>query len=148
MKLSLATVIIIVIGGVAYAAAESWRPVMPEVVIDVRTADAGERTPALLLNYSEHGVKPFGNGPYGSNFRYSQCETIGSLCVSRAARNEFVEISRRRQSLEIRLFNGNGNRVIGGVYWTGSGHPKQVRAICDLRVRDVRKACSVAEVTS
>jgi hypothetical protein len=59
MKLSIAAAAVILLGGAAYAAAESWRPVMPEFVIDVRTADSGEKAPALLLSYSEHGRNPF-----------------------------------------------------------------------------------------
>jgi hypothetical protein len=148
MKLSIAAAAVILLGGAAYAAAESWRPVMPEFVIDVRTADSGEKAPALLLSYSEHGRNPFSDGPYGSNYRYSQCETTGSLCVSRAARHEFGDVGRQPQSLQIRLFNGKGNPIVGGVSWTGSWHPKQVRIICDLRVPDARKSCAIAEVTS
>lgn len=148
MKLGIALMAVMLIGGTAYAAAESWRPVMPEVVVDVRTADSGNRAPALMLVYGEHGSDPFRDGPSGADQRHSQCETIGSLCVSRAARKEFGAINRRSQSLQVRLFNGNENPVVGGLRWTGSWHPKRVRVTCDLRILDARKSCALSEVTT
>lgn len=137
---------VVLIAGSAYAAVRSWRPVMPEFIVDVRTADGADAAPSLLLIYGENGSDPFLGGNLGPDRRISDCLTSGSLCVSRAARNEFGAIAERPQSLQIRLYTGKGNPIVGGVLWTGPWHPKQVRLICDLRVTDVRKSCAVSEV--
>lgn len=52
------------------------------------------------------------------------------------------------QSLQIRLFNGAGNPIVGAVTWSGSWHPSQVRLTCDLRITDVRSACAVSSYTA
>ena len=139
-------VTIMLIGGSAYAAVQSWRPVMPEFVVDIRTADGADKTPSLMLIYGENGSDPFLGGNLGADRRISGCRTIGALCVSRAARKEFGAVNERSQSLQVRLFTGKGNPIVGGVSWTGSWHPRQVRVTCDLRVTDVRRSCAVSEV--
>lgn len=99
-----------------------------------------------MLIYGENGSDPFRGGNLRADQRISACRTIGSLCVSQAARKEFGEIHERLQSLQVRLFTGKGNPIVGGVSWTGSLHPKQVRVACDLRVVDIRASCVVSEV--
>lgn len=141
-------VVVMLIGGSAYAAVQSWRPVMPEFVVDVRTADGADKTPSLMLIYGEHGSDPFHAGNLGADRRISGCRTVGSLCVSRAARNEFGAVIERPQSLQVRLSTKGGNPIVGGVSWSGSWHPRQVRVTCDLRVTDVRKSCAVLEITA
>jgi hypothetical protein len=136
----------LLIGGTAYATAHTRRPVMPEFVVDVRTSDTDNLSPPLMLIYSEEGSDPFLGGPLGPGRRIANCNTVGSLCVTRAARKEFGTIQNRPQSLQVRLANGNGNPIVGGVPWTGSWHPRQVRVICDLRVSDARQSCAVIEV--
>lgn len=136
----------LLIGGTAYATVQTWRPVMPEFVVDVRTADNGNLSPSLMLIYSEQGSDPFLGGPLGPGRRISSCDAVGSLCVSRAARKEFGAIQERPQSLQIRFFDGSGNPIVGGVRWTGSWHPRQVRVTCDLRISDARHSCAVLEV--
>ncbi|HMG48331.1 MAG TPA: hypothetical protein VK614_12820 [Allosphingosinicella sp.] len=148
IKLGIPVMAVMLIGGTAYAAIQSWRHVMPEFVVDVRTADNGNKTPALMLIYGENGSDPFREGPLGGDRRISQCQTIGSLCVSRAARKEFGTTYDRPQSLQVRLVTGKGNPVVGGLRWTGSWRPRQVRVTCDLRVPDVRRSCAVSEVIS
>ena len=139
-------VVVMLVGSSAYAAVQSWRPVMPEFVVDVRRADGGDEAPSLMLIYGENGSDPFREDNLGAGRRISGCQTIGSLCVTHAARKEFGAIYERPQSLQIRLFTGNGNPIVGGVSWTGSWHPKQVRVTCDLRITEVRKSCAVSAV--
>ncbi|MCA1198019.1 hypothetical protein K9B35_08575 [Sphingomonas sp. R647] len=138
----------LLMGGTALAAARSWRPVMPDVVVDVRTADNDQNAPSLMIIYGENGSDPFLEGVLGAERRISACKTVGSLCVSKAARNELGSTRARRQSLQIRLANGKGNPVVGGVEWVGAAHPQQVRVICDLRIKDARKSCSLSDVTA
>ena len=59
IKLGATAFALLLIGGTAYAAVESWRPGMPSVRVDVRTADGGKMAPALMLIYSEVGRDPF-----------------------------------------------------------------------------------------
>jgi len=147
IKFGIPVMVATLIGGTAYAAVLHWRHVMPEVVVDVRTGHSGNMAPALMIIYGERGSDPFRNGPLKNDQRISQCQTVGSRCVTRAAREELGAINERPQSLQIRRFNGDGNPIIGGLYWTSSWHPKQVHVTCDLRVTDVRSACAVSAVT-
>ena len=141
-------VMALLVGGSAYAAVQSWRPVVPAFVVDVRTAGGGDKTPSLMLIYGENGSDPFRGGNLGADRRISGCQTVGSLCVSRAARKEFSAIHEGPQSLQIRLFTGKGNPIVGGVSWTGLWHPKRVRVTCDLRIADVRRSCAVSDILS
>ena len=138
----------VIIGGSTYTVMNCWRHVMPEVVVNVRAAPGGNDNPALLIIYGEQGSDPFRGGYMRADQRISQCKTIASRCVSTAARKELGVITERRQSLQIRLFNGDGNPIVGGVYWTSSWHPRQVRVTCDLGGTDVRNACAVTGVTT
>lgn len=139
-------ILALLIGGTAVAAARSWRPVMPEVVVDVRTADNDRNAPALMIIYGENGSDPFLEGVLGPERRISGCKTVGSLCVSKAARNELGPTRDRRQSLQIRLMNGEGNPIVGGLEWVGVSHPQRVRVTCDLRIKDARKSCALSDV--
>ena len=147
IKLGMSAIAALVIGGSAYAASHSWRHVMPEFVIDVRGSDIGNKAPALMLIYGEEGSDPFREGFLGADQRISECKTVDSLCVSRAARREFSTKYDGPQSLQVRLFNGKGNPTVGGLRWTGSWHPRQVRITCDLAVTDVQRSCAVSEIT-
>ncbi len=146
MKVGIPGIVAMLVGGTAYAAVHHWRHVMPEVVVDVRSAYNGKKAPSLMIIYGEDGSDPFRNGPLNKDQRISQCQTVGSLCVSKVARKELSGIGERSQSLQIRLFNGNGNPIIGGLHWTSSLHPKQVRVTCDLHITEVRNACAVSGV--
>lgn len=141
MKLGTLAFASLLIGGTGYAATQSWRPGMPAFFVDVRTADGVKMAPALILIYSEVGRDPFFVGTLGSGKRIAFCRTVGSLCVSSPTRGEFAVQRDRPQSLQVRLFNGNGNPIVGGVRWSGPSHPREVRMTCDLRVPDVKKTC-------
>ncbi|WP_125996076.1 hypothetical protein [Sphingomonas sp. S-NIH.Pt15_0812] len=147
IKIAVALTATVLVGGTGYTAVTSWRHSMPEFVIDVRTADAGDKTPNLLLIYGEKGSDPFHEGGGRSDIRVADCKTRGSLCVSRVSRMEYLPGVESSQSLQVRLFTGNGNPIIGGVRWFGSWHPDRVRVTCDLRLADARKACAVSKVT-
>ena len=136
------------IGGAGYAAATGWRHSVPEFIIDVRTADAAPKTQTLLLMYGEEGSDPFATGAGRADIRITDCETRGALCISPPFRKEYLPGPEKPQSLQIRLFNGNGNPIIGGVRWVGSWHPDRVRVTCDLRLADVRRSCAVSEIAS
>ncbi|MBB3694851.1 hypothetical protein [Sphingomonas sp. BK580] len=123
------------------------RPVMPEVVVDVRTPQGGRNSPLMLI-YGEAGSDPLRSGTLAPDQRIAQCQTVGSRCVSPAARREFAMPRQGPQSLQIRLFNGAGNPIVGAVTWSGSWHPSQVRLTCDLRITDVRSACAVSSYTA
>ena len=139
---------VLLISGTGYAAATNWRHSVPKFMIDVRTADTAPKTPTLLLVYGEKGSDPFHEGSGRGDIRITQCETRGSLCVSPAFRKEYLPGEEQPQSLQIRLFTGNGNPIVGGVRWVGSWHPDRVRVMCDLRLSDVRRSCAVSKVAS
>jgi hypothetical protein len=140
---------IMIVGGSAYAAAQAHlRADMPEFVIDVRAADSSDSSPGLMLISGEDGSDPFLSGKMKPGQRISDCRTVGSRCVSQAARKGFWSTETVRQSLQIRLFNGHGNPIVGGIVWNGPGHPDRVRVTCDLRVSDPRRSCAVLDRTA
>jgi hypothetical protein len=54
----------------------------------------------------------------------------------------------RRQSLQLRNFNGAGNPIIGAVSWTGPAYPSHLRVSCNLRIKEADKTCQVDESVS
>jgi len=148
IKFSAALTAAMLIGGAGYAAATGWRHSVPEFIIDFRPADAAPETPTLLLIYGEEGSDPFIEGSGRADIRVTDCETRGALCISPSFRKEYLPGPKKPQSLQVRILNGNGNPIIGGVRWVGSWHPDRVRVTCDLRLADVRRSCVISEVTS
>lgn len=135
------------VSGAAYAVAQSWRPAMPEVIVNVRVADRDPNVPSLMIIYGENGSDPFRGGSLGAERRISACDPVGSTCISRAGRKGFGATNNKRQSLQIRIVNGEGNPIVGGVEWVSASHPQRVRLTCDLRVKNARKSCVVSDVT-
>lgn len=134
-------------GGAACAASVLYsRPVMPSFVVDLAPADAPARS--LILVYGERGSDPARNGTLGPDQRIAACSTSGSTCTSPAARDELHLVGTRAQSVQIRLFTGSGNPILGAVRWTGPAYPRQVRLKCDARIPDVHRACAVVAVQS
>jgi hypothetical protein len=142
-KLGAGVIAVILVGYAAYAAGQHRRHVMPEVLVDVRGAGHGDQ---LLLIYGEQGSDPVRNGFLGRDQRISQCGVVGTRCASVAAREEWGAIGERLQSLQVRLLDGRGNPVVGGVRWTGSWHPRQVHVACDPGIHDARRACTIVDV--
>lgn len=147
IKIGMVLAAIAVIGTASYASADSWRHVMPGFVIDVRNADEEGNTQKLFLIYGEDGSDPFLNRDHlATDQRISSCSVVASVCESEPARREMGTTSERPQSLQIRLLNGKGNPIVGGVRWTGPWHPRRVRISCDLQNQDVRQSCTLTEV--
>jgi hypothetical protein len=147
-RISAALTAAMLIGGAGYAAATGWRHSVPQVIIDVRIADAVPKSPTLLLIYGEEGSDPFTKGAGRGDIRITSCNTRGALCISPPSQKEYLPGPEKPQSLQVRLFNGNGNPIIGGVRWVGSWHPDRIRVTCDLRLADVQKSCAISEVAS
>ncbi len=146
---SLVIAAVVLVAGSAYGASKNlWRPAMPEISVQFRPADTSDKPPELMLIYGDDGSDPFRSGTLAADQHVNNCRTVNSLCMSRAGRKEFGLPPIRQQSLQIRLFNGNGNPIIGGVRWTGPAHPSQIVVTCDRRVSDVRKSCAVLRVTA
>lgn len=137
-----------VIGGTSYTIAQHWRSVIPEIDVDVRPSKLGGKPVSLMIIYGERGGDPFRDENLRLGQRIAHCQAVGSHCVSKAGRREFGAIAQQPQSLQVRLFDGNGNRIVGGANWTGFSHPQHVEIICDLGIRDVRSACVIAQVIS
>lgn len=137
----------VVLGGSGALAARNayWRPGMPEVQVDLRTADRA-RAPNLIIVYGEKGSDIFQPGPLGPDRRVTACRTQGATCISHAARDEWRTEPPRRQSLQILNFNGNGNPILGGVMWNGHAYPRQVRVTCDLRIADRARRCAITGI--
>lgn len=138
----------VVLGGSGALAARNayWRPVMPEIQVDLRTP-VGTAAPNLIIIYGEKGSDAFQSGPLGPDRRITACRTQGAICISHAARNEWRTEQPRRQSLQILNFNGNGNPILGGVMWNGRAYPRQVRVTCDLRIADRAERCAITGIT-
>lgn len=148
VKLSTLAFAFLLLGGTAYAAVQSWRPGMPAFLVDIHTADGVKPAPALILIYSEVGRDPYFVGTLGSGQRIASCRTVGSRCVSSPARGEFAVQRDRLQSLQVRLFNANGNPIVGGFQWRGPWHPYEVRVTCDLRIPDAKKSCFLSGLST
>ncbi len=133
-------------GGGAFASSFIYsRPVMPSFVVDATLATAGVSPPSFILIYDGRGSDPFRSGALGPGQRISACEPSGPTCTSLAARDELHLVRTRAQSVQVRLFNGHGNPIVGGARWIGPAYPKQVRLKCDLRIANVQNACAIVQ---
>ncbi len=145
-KVTIALAATVLFGGGALAATSYWRPAMPQFVVELRNGPEADRA-SLLLVYGHNGSDPFRAGALAPDQHVSDCAGNGPMCVSLPGRSALRSGGERRQSLQLRAFNGNGNPIIGGVTWTGSAYPKQVQVVCDLRTRDVSATCRVTNIT-
>jgi hypothetical protein len=80
--------------------------------------------------------------------RVSHCRFDEALCVAPALRSAFRTAAERRQSLQLRNFNGAGNPIIGVVRWTGPAYPSEIEVSCDSSINDPAKTCRVEKITS
>lgn len=128
--------------GGAAAAWATWKPVMPDIAVTLKPDDG--RAPGLMLIYDERGGDPLQRV---HDPRLASCSTINLRCESAHARYEFRTEPVRRQSIQIRRFQSDGNPILGGVSWTGPSYPRKVELTCDLASRDPRRACAITRVT-
>lgn len=129
-------------GGIA-AEAGWWGPSMPVVRIDVK--EASVPTPTLVLVYGEAGGKSGGPRDLSSG-QIASCRTLAGVCATAPAGNAFHVGGMRRQSLQVRWLNADGQAALGGVVWEGSGYPRELDLRCDLTVSDPQAACSIVRV--
>lgn len=147
IKIGMILAAVAVAGSASHAFADRWRHVMPGFVIDMRNGDEKSGPQKLILIYGEDGSDPFLNLDHlATDQRISACTVVASVCESEPARREFGTTSERPQSLQIRLLNGKGNPILGGVRWTGPWHPSRVRISCDLQNQDMGQSCKLTEV--
>ena len=145
VSLAVGAAALVLAGGSVFALDRVYRrPAMPAFAIDLRSPPGHGDAMHLMLIYDRDGHDPFRPGSMTSSQRISGCRTIGTRCVSESARMELGPADTRRQSLQIRVLNGAGNPILGGVTWTGPARPARLSVTCDLAVGDVRKACAVA----
>ena len=134
------------IGCVAYAAKDLyWRPVMPAVVVQTGGEVPGTAS-QLLVIYGEQGRDPLRSGTLAADERIAGCVIAGGVCKSSAARHELKLGLPRRQSLQIRRIDGNGNPIVGYVVWRGPAFPRTVRMSCDLRTPHLSRSCQVMAI--
>ena len=147
MRLTLlaAGLAIAVSGGAALAATAHWAPAMPKFRVEVRDAANAQPT-SLLLIYGDDGSSPFRDGPLARDQHISNCHANGAACVAQAGKVALRSGLRRRQSLQLRSFNGSGNPIIGAVSWNGPAYPRELRVFCDLRIGNVAKSCHIASL--
>lgn len=143
---SAATIAVVVAAASTAAARAYWKPVMPAIAVEMKLGGAVITAPNLLLIYGEQGSDPFRSGTLAPDQRISNCTASGILCISRAARNEFLTDGARKQSLQVRLFNGRGNPILGAVTWSGPAFPKSVTLACDFKITDVHHTCKVSKI--
>jgi hypothetical protein len=146
MRLAIAFTATVLLAGGALSATTYWRPAMPQFTVELRNGPGADRA-SLLLIYGDNGSDPFRAGTLAPDQHISDCAGNGPMCVSLPGRRALRSGRERRQSLQLRTFNGNGNPIVGGVTWTGPAYPSEVRVVCDLRTKDIGATCRVANIT-
>lgn len=137
----------LLVGGISYAAAaEIWRPLMPQVeieIVDKMDLPDGSR---LMIIYGEEGSNPFRNGKLAPDQRISSCKLRAGFCETRRMKHEFLFRDEKLQSIQVRRLNVDGNPIIGGVTWKNLSNPRRVEIDCDLDALDEVSACQLTAV--
>lgn len=120
----------------------------PRFVVELQSASEADDPSSLLLIYGDKGSDPFRAGTLAPDQHISDCSFEGRICTTDLGRRSFQSGGKRRQSLQLRMFNGEGNPIIGGVSWTGPAFPEQVRVVCNMPAADVRTTCKVVSITT
>ena len=138
---------ILVAGGASYAAA-MWHPLMPQVEIEIvseRNVPDGSR---LMVIYGEDGSDPFRDGNLAPDQRISACKIINGTCLTPQMKHELVFRDEKSQSVQVRLMNGDGNPIIGGVTWEALSNPRKIEMDCNLSSANPANACEMIAVMS
>lgn len=146
MRLAIAAGAAVLSAGGAIAATNYWRPAMPQFEVELQNAPKPDRA-RLMLIYGDNGSDPIRSGTLRPDQHVSDCASSRQMCLSLPGRQALRSGSERRQSLQLRSFNGNGNPIIGAVTWIGPAYPSRVRVACDLSNKDVGASCRVEKVT-
>jgi hypothetical protein len=142
-RIVIGSAIFLLAAGVAAAATgANTRPVMPSINVTVSDPAKNNMQPTLMLVYWDNGSPPFSVSNLPTGWRLSSCETMNGQCVSEPARRELHLRRTQEQSVQVRLFDGRTNPVIGGVSWSGPSYPDEVSITCDLNVMDIAEACA------
>ena len=147
MRTTIILGIALLAGGASYAAAaDMWRPLMPQVDIEIVNERTVPQESRLMVVYGEEGSDPFRDGKLAPGQRISSCKVISGTCVTPRMKHELVLRDDQLQSIQVRLINGDGNPIIGGVSWENLSHPRTIEIDCDLSSADATNACEMIAV--
>ena len=131
------------LAAVSYVAVKSyWRPVVPGIVIEAQGREALGGSNQLMVIYGERGGDPRHSGGLLPDQRLSGCVFYKDQCQAGPARHELHLVGSRKQSLQVRNLNGEGNPIVATVVWTGPAYPAAVRLACDFRNPRLDQACA------
>ncbi len=122
------------------------KPVFPQVIVALAGDQRIEDGVQMTVRYSEQGTIPYSAEEFGNNLRMGFCETKDGRCITGRSRYEARTERFRFQSLQLRLANGDGNPIIGGLRWRGPSYPDQVTITCDLDDPDIKTACVITDL--
>ena len=141
--------IVLLAGGASYAAAAAmWHPLMPQVEIEVMNERTVPQGSTLMVVYGEEGSDPFRDGKLAPDQRISSCKVISGTCRTPPMKHELVFRDDQLQSIQVRLINGDGNPIIGGVSWEALSNPHTIEIECDLSSADATSACEMIALGS
>lgn len=111
----------------------------PAIEVALTSAPVDAR---LMLLYDEAGIDPLVNHAKGAVWHVTFCAVANGKCSAAPTRLELASPVRGWRSIQVRLLNGHGNPIIGGVRWKG-GAPSRVSLRCDMD-RPVARGCNIA----
>ena len=149
IRTTIITGLVLLAGAASYAAAAAmWRPVMPQVEIEIANERSVPWGSSLMVVYGEEGSDPFRDGKLAPDQRISSCKVISGICATPRMKHELVFRDDRFQSVQVRLINGDGNPIIGGVSWEALSNPHTIEIECDLSSADATNACEMIALGS
>ncbi|MEO9461854.1 MAG: hypothetical protein ABJ242_03875 [Marinomonas sp.] len=119
------------------------KPVLAQINVEFSKSGFVEDGTSLLIQYDERGSDPFGKSTFSRRVRTSFCDFLNGRCAGSRARYERRLESSRRQSIQLRMMNGNGNPIVGGVQWMGPSYPDRIWIECDLANPNPEIACKI-----
>lgn len=144
----LGSAILLVTAGATAAALPSLvHPAMPAFVIDTKANGKAVPAPNLMVIYADRGSDPFRARGMAPDQHIASCQGDGARCSTYPAIDQFRLTGTRAKSVTVRLFNGEGNPIIGGLRWQSGRFPDRVRLTCDLAIADPRRACALIDAS-
>ena len=97
-----------------------------------------------MILYDDAGVEPLADGPGRAVWHIVDCTVSDSRCGTEATRLDLNLRPTGFRTIQVRLFNGRGNPIIGGVRWNGVP-PARVSLRCDM-AKAPASACRIETI--
>ena len=122
------------------------KPVLPVILVKLKNLEERGDSRQMLLRFDDKtGSDPLNEEDFSRQSRISSCDIRGNQCIGSRARFERLYVDERKQSIQIRLLDNQGNRLIGGVIWEKPAYPDRIFLSCDLAEPDQKMAASFCE---